>query len=278
MIGVERNKILILDGNQRSALAATRALGKKGLCVVVADDMARTLAGSSGYCSERLVYPSPYVNPRGFIDSVKEEVVRRGIGVIFPMTDVTTQLLTQRREEFAGISIPCATREAFEAVTDKWALMELAKQLGVPAPVTRLVRSREDMRDAARQIGFPLVMKTCRSKIQSHDRWVATSVEYACSMQDLERMATSNETFQNYSFLLQERIEGQGQGIFALYDHGNPVAFFAHRRLREKPPSGGVSVLSESVEVDPQLREMSRRILDHVGWHGVAMVEFKVSR
>ena len=64
--------------------------------------------------------------------------------------------------------------------------------------------------------------------------------------------------------------------MFALYDAGRPVAFFAHRRLRERPPSGGVSVLSESVGLDPYLRELSRRILDHVGWHGVAMVEFKV--
>jgi predicted ATP-grasp superfamily ATP-dependent carboligase len=61
------------------------------------------------------------------------------------------------------------------------------------------------------------------------------------------------------------------------YDRGKPVAFFAHKRLREKPPSGGVSVLSESVEVPPNLYDMGRRILDHVQWHGVAMVEFKVA-
>jgi predicted ATP-grasp superfamily ATP-dependent carboligase len=65
--------------------------------------------------------------------------------------------------------------------------------------------------------------------------------------------------------------------MFALYDHGKAVAFFAHRRLREKPPSGGVSVLSESIPIDARLREIAQRILDHVGWHGVAMVEFKVA-
>ena len=36
-------------------------------------------------------------------------------------------------------------------------------------------------------------------------------------------------------------------------------------------------MLSESVQVDPELGKLSRRLLDHVGWHGVAMVEFKIT-
>ena len=53
-------------------------------------------------------------------------------------------------------------------------------------------------------------------------------------------------------------------------------ASFAHRRLREKPPSGGVSVYRESIAADPALVERSRRLLEHFGWQGVAMVEYKV--
>jgi predicted ATP-grasp superfamily ATP-dependent carboligase len=76
--------------------------------------------------------------------------------------------------------------------------------------------------------------------------------------------------------LLQERIVGPGQGVFACFDRGQPIALFSHRRLREKPPSGGVSVLSESVAVPPLAREYALRLLRELGWHGVAMVEFKV--
>ena len=76
--------------------------------------------------------------------------------------------------------------------------------------------------------------------------------------------------------MIQAFVEGQGQGVFALYDNGKPVTFFAHRRLREKPPSGGVSVLSESVAVDPILLKHAKALLDEAQWHGVAMVEFKV--
>src|SRR5205085_6819270 len=63
--------------------------------------------------------------------------------------------------------------------------------------------------------------------------------------------------------------------VFALFDRGALVADFAHRRLREKPPAGGASVLSESAPVDPCLREQVVRLLGSIGWHGVAMVEYK---
>ena len=36
-------------------------------------------------------------------------------------------------------------------------------------------------------------------------------------------------------------------------------------------------MLSESTEVDPALAVPAQKLLDNVGWHGVAMVEFKVS-
>jgi predicted ATP-grasp superfamily ATP-dependent carboligase len=39
--------------------------------------------------------------------------------------------------------------------------------------------------------------------------------------------------------------------------------------------SGGVSVLSESVALDPEVLEHAERILEALKWHGVAMVEFK---
>jgi predicted ATP-grasp superfamily ATP-dependent carboligase len=77
--------------------------------------------------------------------------------------------------------------------------------------------------------------------------------------------------------MIQECVTGHGQGIFALYNNGVPLAFFAHRRLREKPPGGGVSVLSESVSVDPVLCSYARSLLNKAGWHGIAMVEFKVA-
>jgi predicted ATP-grasp superfamily ATP-dependent carboligase len=53
-------------------------------------------------------------------------------------------------------------------------------------------------------------------------------------------------------------------------------AAFCHRRLREKPPWGGVSVYRESMPFDSEIVNKSYRLLQTFGWQGPAMVEFKV--
>jgi predicted ATP-grasp superfamily ATP-dependent carboligase len=102
-------------------------------------------------------------------------------------------------------------------------------------------------------------------------------VQFAENPSAARSIIESDPAFKVHPFLLQECITGHGQGVFALYDRGKPLAFFAHRRLREKPPSGGVSVLSESIPVDAVQLSYARSLLDKACWHGVAMVEFKVA-
>jgi predicted ATP-grasp superfamily ATP-dependent carboligase len=268
--------VLILDANQRSALAATRSLGRRGVPVVVADETGETLAGASRYCRGSFVCPSPYRTPARFLEVLKMESAARGIRVILPMTEVTTHVLVRYRGDLSGLRVPFGTFEALEALTDKRSVYALAKQLDIPVPETRLVECPEEARMATAGLKFPLVVKPYRSRIWSADTWICADVRYVSSLEELRRLTEIVEGFRHHPFLVQEYIKGQGAGVFALYDAGRAVTFFAHRRLRERPPSGGVSVLSESVGLDPYMRELSRRILDHVGWHGVAMVEFKV--
>src|SRR6266478_1124462 len=224
------DRVLILDGNTRSALAATRSLGMKGVHVVVADVAKRTLAGASRYCSESFTCPSPASNLEGF-----------------------------------------------ETVTDKWRLFKLAQQLNLSIPKTQFVTDISSLGDISQELKLPVVLKPHRSMIASRGRWIATSVQYARSVEELKEIAARYEYFSQHPFMIQEYIPGQAEGVFALFDRGKPIVFFGHRRLRERPPSGGVSVLSESIEPNPEAKGMARAILETVGWHGVAMVEFKVS-
>jgi predicted ATP-grasp superfamily ATP-dependent carboligase len=271
------NKILIADGNTRSALAATRSLGKRGLHVVVGSDSYWSLAGASRYCRESFTYPSPGRDPDGFISAIQSECADRGISVIFPMTEVSTSTVLRCRSQFSGVRIPFVDFAVFEALSDKWKLLELARRLGVSIPKTHFIKDLSALDDFIPQLTYPAVLKPYRSMIPFNGGWMASCVKYAHSAQELRETAARHEYFSRHPFLIQEYVEGQGKGIFALYDHGTPLVFFAHRRLREKPPSGGESVLCESVPVDPALRAMADSILQSVGWHGVAMVEFKVA-
>ncbi|MEE8115099.1 MAG: ATP-grasp domain-containing protein [Nitrososphaerales archaeon] len=271
------HKVLILDAHQRSALAATRSLGKKGISVITADETEHTLAGYSKYCTGKFTYPSPYVAPDDFVNTVKRACTQHGVTVMFPMSDITMHVILKHRAELEGIHIPCTTFGTFDSLADKCRLVDLAKRTGVPTPLTYCVRSKGDLEALYSDLTFPVVLKPCRSVAYVDGRLVGASVCYARSVSEVRERMQQSKVLCGQPFLVQEFIPGIGQGIFALYDQGRPVVFFAHRRLREKPPSGGVSVLCESVEVDSRLREMAERILGSVHWHGVAMVEFKIS-
>jgi len=274
---VEVKKVLVLDANTRSALAATRSLGRRGVPVVVADETKRTLSGASKYCSESFSYPSPTTNLRGFLSTVKAECSQRGIRVIFPMTEISMATVLKHGEEFREFEVPFVEFPAFDALTDKWNLMRLAQRLNITIPQTHYIADARSLQRVYPTLKFPVVLKPYRSMIWTNGHCTAASVKYAESVRKLERTVAQYEYFGRNPFLLQEYISGQAHGIFALYNHGKLVASFAHRRLRENPPSGGVSVLCESVEKNPEAWRMARTLLEHLAWHGVAMAEFKVT-
>jgi predicted ATP-grasp superfamily ATP-dependent carboligase len=126
-------------------------------------------------------------------------------------------------------------------------------------------------------LSYPVVLKPGKSWQCQNGLWYRAGVQTAHNPLELVNIIAGDPAFQNHPYMLQEYVAGQGQGIFALYDNGTPLAFFAHRRLREKPPSGGVSVLSESMIADPVMVGHARSLLNSVNWHGVAMVEFIVA-
>ena len=75
--------------------------------------------------------------------------------------------------------------------------------------------------------------------------------------------------------LVQEFVDGEGTGYFALMHQGELRVEFAHRRIRDVHPTGSGSAVRVSVEPDPQVRAASLAILQALHWHGVAMVEFR---
>ena len=244
---------------------------------MTADESLKTLAGASKYSREHFVYPSPHKDPENFFSTLQKEVISRHIDVLLPMTEVSTNLVLKHQEAFSDLTIPCCPLHTFEWLNNKYRLFELAQEMHIPIPTTYFVQPGMDMSAVYEKLTFPAVLKPYRSWIWSNDRWLYAAVKHVSSLSELEKEIKGHESFREHPYLIQTHVQGQGQGVFALYDRGKLAAFFAHKRLREKPPSGGVSVLSESIELDPRMREIAEKILGHVRYHGVAMVEFKVS-
>ena len=273
-------KVFVTDGDERPALAIARSLARNaGATVVVGADRQDSLASSSRYCTHHVMYPSPAANPNAFSRFLLDLLARERIDVVLPVTDVTTHAVCAHQEAIgrrAATAVPSLA--AFELASDKWALLQLARWHSVPIPSTEFVSDAAGVAAVIDRVTYPAVVKPGRSRILTSEGWVTTGVHYADSRAELLRLYEHVAYLARYPSLIQQRISGPGFGVFFLFDHGLPAAEFAHRRLREKPPAGGVSVLCESVPVDPVLREYAIRLLGALGWHGVAMVEFKQDR
>jgi len=268
--------VIVTDGNERSTLAVTRSLGRRGIPVFVGAETPSSLAGVSRYCRESFVHPSASADPDEFRACLLERAKRWGARVVFPMTDLAMEILGEvGQQNGAPIVLPIPSLDQYRALSNKYQLMESAKRLGVPIPDTIFVPDG-DVEKALPQINrWPVVVKPGRSLIKVRGRWQKTSVVYAHDAGELRKLYGEISSLKEPS-LLQARVVGEGQGVFGLFDRGKPVALFAHRRLRERPPSGGVSVLRESMALRQPITEYALRIVQSAEWHGVAMVEFKV--
>ncbi len=268
--------VLVTDGENRSALAVTRSLGKRGCGVFVAGKDSGNISASSKYCRRAFTTPDPLSDGAGYAQAVAEIAGREGIDVIFPMTEQSVYSLNRAREQLgARVVLACAPPEMMEAVSNKYKLFQLAERLGVVVPETLYVADASNFFvQRARILRYPVVVKPAFSKIEDGDRIIATRVMFAATPGELDRLYETKPELR-FPSLIQELIIGEGTGLFTLFDRNRHLALFSHRRLLEKPPTGGVSVLSESVPLDGEMVESAGKLLSEVGWQGIAMVEFK---
>lgn len=267
------------DGNTRASLAITRSLGRHGARVIVGSEIHPCLASSSKYCAEAVFYPDPKKNSREFVEAICRSVKETEANVLLPVTDVTTLLVTEKKEELEKYcAIPFPEYKSVFRAADKSGLMRLAEGLDIAIPKTFYLERSDDLEAAyawCRTVGYPIVVKPSRSRFRTENGWGSSGVRYAVNVDELKAVLSQWAGRHEYPLLLQERIYGEGVGLFLCMDHREAVAAFSHKRLREKPPSGGVSVLRESIPVHPVLRDYSERLLRALKWRGVAMVEFK---
>ena len=271
------NRVLVLDALQRSALATTRSLGAKSIDVFTADETDTALAGSSRFSIQYFIYPSPRLHPGQFIERLSHIVKQKGIDILMPMTELTTQLLLLHQHVFPEVTLPFPVLNIVDSLADKVQLMKMAETLDVPVPKTWYVSDPENLPCKLEDLPYPLVLKPGKSWIFHQQQWRRAGVRIVPDAEAAKAALDSYWAFKAHPFMLQQCVDGEAAGVFAIYDQAKPLAFFAHRRLREKPPGGGVSVLSASAPVKPELLAAAKKLLDNVGWHGVAMVEFKVA-
>lgn len=266
---------MVTDGEQRAALAVVRSLGKKGLRVIVVSEYKSNISAYSKYCYRAYKCHSPFKSENGFIFDIKNIVRREKIHYIVPITDVSMYtLLNPNNKLHHKIINIFPDFKLFSFISDKWKLLKLCQRLEINIPKTYFLEDLFQLEHYQDQLSFPVVIKPSRSLLKINDKWFKAEVKIFDNYEELSRVCYQDVIYR-FPFLLQEKVEGAGYGIFALYDQGRVICHFGHKRIREKPPLGGVSVLRESVALNDDMLLVADKILNTVQWHGPAMVEFK---
>ena len=264
---------LITDGNQRAALAAARSLVQAGYDVGVAAGSRLSLAGVSRGVRRLRLSTDSLADPDAYAAEIDGLVRQLGVRVLLPVTDASVEaVLMGVRHVPSTANLPFPPLETFREASDKAAMLDRARAAAFAVPETvRLDGPHAELPGAD---FFPAVLKPHRSIVQSGMGGEHLAVRFANSRDEC-RQALAAFPLAAFPILLQRRVRGAGEGLFVLRWNGRVIAEFAHRRLREKPPEGGVSVYRESIAPDPELVAAGRRLLDELDWQGVAMIECK---
>jgi predicted ATP-grasp superfamily ATP-dependent carboligase len=274
-------RILVLDGNENQAVAAVRSLARAGHRVVVGASTSWSKAGWSRGAACTFVYPAPQQDALAFVRRISEEAAREPGTLVLPMTERTTLPLSLHRDVIyaAGARMVLPPHTTVLRAFDKQETTRLAASLGVSVPKTVIITGINEARRVIATLPYPVVLKP-RSSEEVSAAGKVTATGAPLYARDADEFLAAYEAISRRcsAVLVQEFIEGEGTGYFALMNEGELRVEFAHRRIRDVRPTGSGSALRESVRPDARVKEAALAILRALRWHGVAMVEFRQKR
>lgn len=268
-----RSGVLVPAIGTASSTAAIRSLGRRGVDVIVGSEHETPPGFSSRHCNERIAFPDPTQDLRGYEQALITLAGRPDIDTILPFREADVYALARNRERLAtDIGTPWPTLETLRQVQDRVELARAAEHAGVSMPRTDTLGNWEQWE--SRSIVKPRY--TVHAPEYEDDfekaRTEQGSTTYVRPGEQPDRREI--ETEMNHEPVVQEFVPTTDEyGFFAQYDHGTRVASFQHRQRRSSKYPGSPSAYRESVAI-PELEAAGTALLDELDWHGVAMVEF----
>jgi len=264
-------KVFVEGGEGGVALIVVQSLGRNGVHVVVGSKESRPISSYSKYCKKHFHYPDPKKYPEKFLQSILSEIKQERYDVLITLGGEGMLLLSQFRERFLPfVKIPLPDHEVLLKANNKAETLKIAIEHTIPCPKTYFVKDVEEVKKIKDALTFPVIMKPTDSS-------GSKGLEYVTLQEEL--IKTFEKTSQHFGeTIIQELIPpgGETYGFEGLFNkNSEPRAIFVHQRLREYPITGGPSTLRVGVK-NKEIVELGTRLLQELGWYGIAMVEFKV--
>lgn len=272
---------IVLDGNLKSALSIVRSLGTAGILVSAGAERQTALALHSKYTKHRFVYDSPKVDQQKFIEAIKAAALEIGNNpVVYACSDATWLTLYKYRSDLQDIvTLVFPEAEAVDIAFDKAATYSEAGHLGINTIPTIMPSSALELPKLTQSISYPAVVKARHSVAWQNGQGVFGTAYFVQNFKELENKFSDLYNKTGEAPLIQTFIKGEEYGVELLVNNGVVSAETIHHRIRSLSPTGGASVVKETIEegqLTRGLREAADKFATALSWTGPLMVEFKV--
>lgn len=267
---LNQGRALVTYGWARTAYHAIRSLSEAGIACSVIDSGRIGMSQQSRLPQRRYIARPFYKDPTGYVLDVGAALDASGSGFLLPVHDDTEVIARHRAMLPPGLIVPIPHLSSIELANDKLMSARAAERASLPVPPYFALH--EDWSGDE-----PTIPWRGKSVVKARRGNSAKGVLYSDSghIADVASEAIRRFALQPSRYpMIQKCVEGTGCGVACLFWEGEFVASFAHRRLREKMATGGTSTLRETWHA-PEVEGLAVALLKSLGWHGLAMVEFK---
>jgi predicted ATP-grasp superfamily ATP-dependent carboligase len=265
---------VVVSGSEVS-LGVVRDLGRERVPVLAMCADQHNPAFRSRYCIARSCADPHYEEMRLIADLEAAAVTLPQRPVLLPCDDDSVLSVSRHKARLErSFFVPVLGWEGMQVLADKEQQIGLARRAGIELPITASLHGPDDLAAAAEAVPFPAVLKS-RAPMGLFRR-AGFKVVVVEGRKQLER---AYDRFASCGpFLLQEIIPGGDEQISIAGGYhvarSRCLALFTGRKLRQHPRGFGVARLCET-RWDPEIADLTGRLLAEVGYQGISDVEFK---
>ncbi|MBI2558016.1 ATP-grasp domain-containing protein [Candidatus Woesearchaeota archaeon] len=273
-----KNRIILMSNTDYlPTLEAARQFGKLGIKVVTVDYKKYRIANWSKYVT---YYKSPNIrDTENFLEWLKTKAQEGVFTTILPTSDLMIWYMSSRRKELSkyfDTYIP--SKKSVEACLFKDLVYKYCRKHGVGTPTTYFPASLEEVKELAKKIEYPVIIKHRTSiGMQSTKKGEVVFSEgelikkYKKDAIVYDKGAILNASPYVEWPMVQEYIPDAvdnlytTQGISA--NKGKSVALVCGKRIRGEPPKLGIGICSEVID-KPELASEVKKFLRAVKYDG----------